>query len=156
MRIPGIGNLTKKAAQNKAMKTLKKAGIKKSKRVIKAEYLDYCADGNRSAKDKAGFLAVDKVNGHICLDVYNLTQDMVSLEDRISYRKKMVEGEMPMERIPPVDHQKGGSKQLAVKCRYCGHKEKCWPLLRTFIYSTGPVFLTKTVKVPNVPEVTKT
>ena len=109
-----------------------------------------------TVKDKAGFLAVDKVNGHICLDVYNLTQDMVSLEDRISYRKKMVEGEMPMERIPPVDHQKGGNKQLAVKCRYCGHKEKCWPLLRTFIYSTGPVFLTKTVKVPNVPEVTKT
>ena len=63
MRIPGIGNLTKKAAQNKAMKTLKKAGIKKSKRVIKAEYLDYCADGNRSAKDKAGFLSVMNLLG---------------------------------------------------------------------------------------------
>lgn len=107
-----------------------------------------------TVKNKAGFLAFDKVNGHICLDVYNLTQDLVGLDNRISYRKEMVKGPIPSETIPPVPHQKGGNEQLSVKCRYCGHKQKCWPDLRTFIYSHSPVFLTKTVKVPNVPEVT--
>lgn len=106
-----------------------------------------------TVKDKAGFLAVDKVNGHICLDVYNLTQDMVGLTDRISYRKEMVNGPIPDKKLEAIPYQKGGNEQLPAKCRYCSHKGKCWPDLRTFIYSTGPVYLTKVVKEPNVPEV---
>lgn len=66
MRIPGIGNirnLSSAKARNKAMDMLKKAGIKKSARVIRAEYEDYCDSGDRSPKDKQGFLSVMNMMG---------------------------------------------------------------------------------------------
>ena len=32
------------------------------------------------------------------------------------------------------------------------YRKECWKGLRTFIYSSGPVYLTKVVNLPKVPE----
>lgn len=60
MRIPGIGNIKKLSQPRmmaKAEKMLRKAGIRKPVYVIQAEYRNYCESGERSARDKTGFLS---------------------------------------------------------------------------------------------------
>ena len=61
MRIPGIGklkNLKDEKIRTRAIKMLKKAGIKKPVYIIKAEYRNFCEKAERSPKDKIGFLSV--------------------------------------------------------------------------------------------------
>ena len=102
----------------------------------------------------AGFLAIDKVNGHIHLDVYDLSPELERKELLIEQRKSMVlQPEPPMRNYEPVADGKSGNMKLPSKCSYCGWKKECWPGLRTFIYSTGPRYLTQVSKTPNVPEV---
>ncbi len=60
MKIFDIKNLNRKLAQKMAIKKLKTAGIRKSKRVIKAEYMDFCEKQKRSEADRLGFLSVMK------------------------------------------------------------------------------------------------
>lgn len=60
MRIPGIGNikgLADKKMMARAQNMLRKAGIQKPVYVIQAEYKSYCSRGDRSARDKTGFLS---------------------------------------------------------------------------------------------------
>ena len=60
MRIPGIGNISRlkdRKVMERAQNMLKKAGIRKPVYVIQAEYKNYTESGNRSAKDKTGFLS---------------------------------------------------------------------------------------------------
>lgn len=106
-------------------------------------------------KKEAAFLVVDKQHGHICLDVYNLEEEMKKFPDLILDRKTVVEGSMPPTRpFSPVPQSKTSpNKKLDVACSYCEFKKTCWPGLRTFVYSTGPVFLTDVKSVPKVPEV---
>lgn len=56
MRIPGIGKLTTEAARKKATNMIKNSGIKKSKRVLEAEYMDFVEKSERSPADRIGFL----------------------------------------------------------------------------------------------------
>jgi len=63
MKIPGFPSLKRlgnEKVRKKAMRMLTKAGIKKSVRVIQAEYYDYCDRNGKepSARDKTGFLSV--------------------------------------------------------------------------------------------------
>ena len=48
-----------------------------------------------------------------------------------------------------------GNKILGTYCSYCDQKKKCYPELRTFIYSSGPKFFVsiKEGKEPKVPEI---
>lgn len=105
-------------------------------------------------KDVASFLVIDKSLGHITLDTYPATgKDYVAL---VAEKRKMLESKTPPDRpYEPKPFQKGGNEKLPVACSYCSFKNKCWPGLRTFIYSNGPVFLTKVVKTPAVTEVDK-
>lgn len=48
-----------------------------------------------------------------------------------------------------------GNMKLPVMCSYCDYKYTCWENLRTFMYSSGPVFLTKVVNQPKVFEMEK-
>lgn len=60
MRIPGFGNINKlknEKMMERAKNMLRKAGIQKPVYVIQAEYRNYCENGNRSARDKTGFLS---------------------------------------------------------------------------------------------------
>jgi|JI10StandDraft_1071094.scaffolds.fasta_scaffold01587_34 hypothetical protein len=105
----------------------------------------------------AAWLANDKVHGDICISPLS---DMVIKHyppaERISHLKEVITSETPPELCyEPVPDGKSGNLKLGIGCSYCRHKYRCHPGLRTFLYSTGPRFLTKVVREPDVPEVAK-
>lgn len=103
----------------------------------------------------AAWVAFNKVSGDLC--VTNLSSSVISSFDplrRITHLKEVINSPTPPERCyEDVPDGKSGNRKLGVACSYCPFKKTCWPELRTFIYASGPRFLTKTVNVPNVPEV---
>ena len=105
-------------------------------------------------KVRGAFLAVDKQNGHICLDVYDFTEELKTKEEEILETIYMVDGKIPEERIPTVPQSKSSENtKLSMQCSYCEFKFLCWENLRTFIYSSGPEYLVDVVQEPRVPEV---
>jgi hypothetical protein len=105
-------------------------------------------------KTHGGFLAIDKVNGSICLDVHDFTEELKNKKKEVEHIKSMIKGKIPEDRIPPVAQSKTSpNMKLSMPCSYCDFKKRCWPNLRTFIYKTGPVFLTHVEYEPNVPEI---
>lgn len=101
------------------------------------------------------FLVVDKQNGHICLDVYDFGPELDNKLTEIADVKQVVaQSRPPVRAFEAVPDGKSGNMKLGIQCSYCDMKQKCWPGLRTFLYSNGPTFLTKVVKLPNVPEAT--
>lgn len=107
------------------------------------------------AKEDGAFYYVDKQLGKTGL--MRCSREELALypvRERIAELKKVIKLPEPPERCyDPVPDGKSGNMKLAVGCAYCRHKEECWPGLRTFIYSTGPRFLTKVERLPDVPEV---
>ena len=100
------------------------------------------------------FLVIDKTLGNICLDLYDFGPELDAKEQEVENIKAAMElPEAPERSFEPVPDGKSGNMKLPTVCSYCSFKEKCWPDLRTFLYSTGPRFLTTVEKVPNVPEV---
>lgn len=102
-------------------------------------------------KDKMGFLVIDKTLGHVHLDLHKPSTDDYS--KLAEYKTGMVKGEMPERCCPDEEEGKSGNRKLAMRCGYCPFKKSCWPGMRTFLYSRGPVYLTKVVRLPDVPEV---
>lgn len=103
-------------------------------------------------KTRGAFLAMNKVTGDLALDIHQKSNAPVP--EIIKYKKEMVAKEEPPERcFEPEPMGKSGNMKLGINCSYCSFKKECWPELRTFLYSTGPVFLTKVVDEPRVPEV---
>ena len=104
-------------------------------------------------KERGGFLAIDKQHGHICLDLhyFHYPEKMASDFD---YIKTAVNNPdvVPPRGFKDVEDGKSGNRKLGTVCSYCHRKHECWDNIRTFIYSSGPRFLTRTVKLPNVPE----
>ena len=100
------------------------------------------------------FLVVDKVNGHICLDMYDFGPEIDTKVDDVEHIKDMVRGEMPDRSFEPEPMGKAGNMKLPMQCSYCDRKWKCWDNLRMFAYSHGPAYLTTVVDEPRVPEVT--
>lgn len=103
----------------------------------------------------AAWVAFNKVAGDICVsELGPIVIDHHQPAPRIEHLKKVVESEEIPERCyEPVPDGKSGNYKLPIGCSYCAHKFRCHPDLRTFIYSTGPRFLTKVERVPDVPEV---
>lgn len=104
--------------------------------------------------DKAYILAVDKQLGHMCLYEHEVRHGPI--QDRIKSYKTCIKRHSP----PPCECRteefgKGGNRCLDTKASYSSFKHCCFPALRTFIYSDGPVYLTKVVKVPDVPELNR-
>lgn len=103
----------------------------------------------------AAWLAMDKSSGAIC--VSKLSSSII--EDnkpapRIEHLKEVVAQPEPPERCyQPVADGKSGNMKLPTACSYCSFKARCHPGLRTFIYSTGPRYLTTVAETPKVPEV---
>lgn len=113
---------------------------------------------------KYGWLAIDKQNGHLTYLEYDETDEQADVYDFINYDiaervrnvKKIVEQPQPPSLCySPVADGKSGNEKLATGCSYCGFKNHCYPELRTFLYSTGPRFLTKVVNPPKVIEITE-
>lgn len=105
-------------------------------------------------KDRGYILAVDKTLGHIELYEHRLRED--SIRRRISDYKAIVAlPEAPRCTCETVPDGKSGNIKLGVKASYSPFKHSCFPHLRTFLYASGPVYLTKVIRVPNVIEVDK-
>lgn len=101
-------------------------------------------------KDNASFLVIDKVSGGLYVDTHERNRrDFASL---IKAKQAMLNGGLPDRGFRDLPEGKSGNRKLGVECSYCSFKEKCWPNLRTFLYSNKPVFMTHIVKEPRVPE----
>lgn len=104
--------------------------------------------------EEAAWIAMDKVSGEIC--VTKLSSSIISdnkPEVRIEHLKEVLSKETPPEKCySDVEDGKSGNRKLVTGCSYCSHKIRCWPALRAYTYSTGPRYLTKVVREPDVPE----
>lgn len=101
------------------------------------------------------FLVIDKQSGKLCLDMYDLAEEVAKKDAEVSGLVEMVSGEtIPERSFEPTPDGKSGNTKLGTNCSYCGFKDACWPGLRTFLYSNGPRFLVDVKRVPDVTEVT--
>lgn len=99
-------------------------------------------------KDRGYILAIDKTLGHIELYEHRLRDS--SIKSRISDYKRIVElTEAPRCTCETVPDGKSGNIKLGVKASYSAFKHCCFPNVRTFLYSSGPVYLTKVVRRPS-------
>lgn len=111
-------------------------------------------------KTRASFVAIDKVSGKLCVDTYDFPVEGQSRGmangDRLSVdieaKKGMLSGPCPNKAYGDEEDGKSGNRKLGLACSYCPVKSACWDNLRAFAYSNGPRFLTKVVKLPEVPE----
>jgi CRISPR/Cas system-associated exonuclease Cas4 (RecB family) len=104
-------------------------------------------------KKRGAFLVVQKDRFKLCLDVYDFTDELDKKEEEVRHVKAMVAGAIPEDRIPPVPQSKTSQNtQLSTTCGYCEFRKVCWPEARTFLYSTGKIYL---VDVKNEPRVTE-
>ena len=111
-------------------------------------------DDKVTNKKQGAFLAIDKQNGHVCLDVYDFTEELKTKEEEMLEAKELVGGELTVARQAQVPQSKTSpNTKLPVMCSYCEFKKKCWPEARKFIYSYGPVFLVDVKSEPKVPGV---
>jgi hypothetical protein len=104
-------------------------------------------------KSRGSFLAINKVSGELALDTYEFTESKESIEGRIAAKQKMLDGPMPPRGYSDEEMGKSGNRKLGVACSYCPCKLHCWPGLRAFAYSGGPVYLTSVKDQPRVPEI---
>lgn len=105
-------------------------------------------------KDRGYLFAIDKQLGHMCL--YEHRHRAGSIEARIKQYKAIIERPTPpgctCETVP---EGKSGNIKLGTVASYSPYKYCCFPSLRTFLYANGPVYLTKVVRQPDVPEIDK-
>lgn len=102
-------------------------------------------------KDNISFLAIDKQFGHIVLDTYS--PNNVDYGEKIEHLRSVISMLSPPARNFGSEAEgRSGNEKLGTYCSYCQFKKACWPSLRTFIYSKGPVYLTHVVREPDVPE----
>jgi hypothetical protein len=98
------------------------------------------------------FLVIDKQLGHIELSSYAFSG--LDVKKTIANAKTTVALTSPPPRgFEDVLDGKSGNRKLCTACSYCNFNKHCWPGLRTFIYSRGPVYLTRVAKLPDVPEI---
>jgi len=104
-------------------------------------------------KTEGAFLVVQKDRFKLCLDKYDFTEEIDKKEEEVKRVKAMVTGSIPEERIDPVPQSKSSENTvLSTTCGYCEFRKVCWPEARTFLYSTGPVFMVDVVNEPRVTE----
>lgn len=100
-------------------------------------------------KEKGSFLVIDKTLGKICLDTYNF--DPIT-EEYVEGKKAVVRANKPPPRgFKDEPEGKSGNRKLGVNCSYCPFKRTCWPGLKSYAYSYGPVHLTWVEREPKVP-----
>lgn len=111
------------------------------------------ADGS----EEAGFLVIDKTLGNLCyMPVPGPELELYDVTGRIEHMKAVIANpEPPRCCAEEVPDGKSGNMKLDSRGSYCDFHCECYPELRTFIYSTGPRYLTKVAKTPEVFEVTK-
>lgn len=105
-------------------------------------------------KDRGYILAIDKQLGHMCLYEHFLREK--NIRNRIAYYREIVSRDVPPAcGCGTVPDGKSGNVKLDTKASYNLYKHCCHPGLRTFLYASGPIYLTKVVRKPDVTEVDK-
>lgn len=105
-------------------------------------------------KDKAYLLAIDKQLGHMALYEHHFRE--ANIRQRIrDYRDIVSLDKSPSCTCETTSDGKSGNIKLGIRASYNAYKYSCFPYLRTFLYASGPVYLTKTVRKPDVMEVDK-
>lgn len=102
---------------------------------------------------EAAWLAIDKEKGHIALLKLPQEHDY-DIHSKIAKAREVLDRDTPPEELcyENVSEGESGNMKLPTPCQYCDFKFHCQPNIRTFIYSKGPVFLTKVVREPKVFE----
>lgn len=96
--------------------------------------------------------AIDKQLGHMVLYEHKVRPEHI--HQRIEECKRIFD--LP---VPPacecrsIPDGKSGNMKLDVKASYSPQKYLCNPHLRTFLYASGPTYLTKVIRKPDVIEV---
>lgn len=104
-------------------------------------------------KDRAAFAVIAKESGKITLDIHDRQTEPTVLE-LYEFRKEVANRAEPPERgFEPIPHATSGNEKLSLNCSYCPFKRECFPNLRTFISSQGPIYFTRIVKQPNMVEI---
>lgn len=119
-------------------------------------YINGCALdstlANGTSRDVGYLLAVDKNLGHICLYEHRNREDQI--RGRIKKYKEIAGLECPPAcTCKTVEAGKSGNYGLDTRASYSNFKYFCHPNLRTFLYSSGPVYLTTVKRQPDVTEV---
>lgn len=99
-------------------------------------------------------LAVDKQLGHMVLYKHELREENIKRRIR-AYQDIVASPTPPQCTCKSIPFGSSGNKKLDTQASYSVFRHYCFPELRTFIYSDGPVYLSKVVKEPNVMEVSK-
>lgn len=103
-------------------------------------------------KEHAYIFAFQKELGHAC--IYEHTCRPESIKARIVQYKCVVGmDEPPACECGTVDIGASGNVGLDTRASYSPFKWSCRPNLRCFLYATGPVYLTRVMRKPDVPEV---
>lgn len=116
-----------------------------------AGYVHAAKDDPLVTEKKIGaFLAIDKANGTLVLDSYDLSEEIESMENHIDDLRGMVSKTTPPDReYDDVPEGKSGNMKLDTPCVFCDYKAECWDGLRAFRYAWGDTFLTKVVREPD-------
>lgn len=100
--------------------------------------------------DKPRFLVMDKQNGKVGLaEATSAVPDLEAIKDEVK------DSALIPERGFTDEAWTNGNRKLGINCSYCAFKKDCWPGLRVFHYSRGPVFATSVKKVPKNVEITE-
>ena len=107
-------------------------------------------------KDKAYLWFIDKVLGKMALYEHRIRPDRIK-QRVIEYQSIIAREEAPPCTCKTVPFGASGNIRLDTEASYNPYKYFCFPHLRCFLYAKGPdrgpVYLTRVVKRPDVPEV---
>jgi len=123
-------------------------------------YAQLSAYSEATGLPPAGWLVMDKALGHLCFSKANEAFLPNMFERTMEVKEKVAQACEPAPCHYPVPDGKSGNMKLAVGCSYCQFKKHCWREAnegkgyRTFMYSSGPRFLTNVAILPKVPEIT--
>ncbi len=106
-------------------------------------------------KSIAYILAIDKQLGHMVLYKHEYREQHI--KDRISHYKRITsQSEPPACTCGTTRFGVSGNIKLDVRASYNPYKFCCFPRLRTYLYSDGPVYLTHVERKPDVIEINRT
>lgn len=149
-----------KSANSRGMDKFKKHELETDDPFGYLDQINFYAEGLKDdervkVKGQVAFLAVDKEMGHIVLDLYR-TRPSEDTREAIAQKLRVTadSNRVPPRGFLPSPDGKSGNTCLGLECKYCGWKNKCYPGLRTFLYSNGPRYLTHVAREPDVPEIT--
>lgn len=100
-----------------------------------------------TVKDKGYLLGIGKELGH--LELHEHQHRDSHIRERIRDYKQIIARSSPPDCLCGTKSFQGsGNIQLDVRSSYDDMRYVCWPHLRTFLYSKGPIYLTKVVREP--------